>query len=167
VGHVAVLDAEELLAMHTTFLEAGFEGTMIRSSEGPYKRGRSTTKEGILLKLKAWEDEEATVVGVVEAMHNGNEATVDATGHTKRSTHAAGKTGKDTMGALLCRFPDGAEFGLGTGFTDAERRRIWLDRETFVGQRVKVRHQPDPGGRQPGQAPRIPSFLGFRHEDDR
>ena len=40
----------------------------------PYKQGRSTVREGYLLKVKTFLDDEATVVRFEERMHNGNEA---------------------------------------------------------------------------------------------
>lgn len=170
VEHRQVNSADELLKLHVAWLEMGYEGTMIRSLHGPYKQGRSTTREGYLLKLKNFVDEEAEVIGVEEMMHNTNEATLDELGHTKRSSAKAGKVGKGTLGKFLCRFlSDGTEFkcGTGLGLTDEVRKEIWdavidpLDSDV-IGSIIKVKHQPDPGGRQEGQAPRIPIFLGFR-----
>jgi hypothetical protein len=51
------------------------------------------------------------------------------------------------------------------------REEIWttFDGETQVfdaiGRTVKIKHQPDPGGRLEGQAPRFPVFLGFRNTE--
>lgn len=175
VEHRQVNSADKLLALHVAWLEMGYEGTMIRSLHGPYKQGRSTTREGYLLKLKNFVDEEAMVIGVEEMMHNTNEATLDELGHTKRSSAKAGKVGKGTLGKFLCRFlNDGTEFkcGTGLGLTDEVRKEIWdavhfdpdigYVRHEVIGRIIKVKHQPDPGGRQEGQAPRIPIFLGFR-----
>jgi hypothetical protein len=75
---------------------------MLRDPNGPYKFGRSTRKEGYLLKLKRFCDSEAEVIGVVELMHNGNEAKTNALGRTERSTRKAGKTGMGVLGALAC-----------------------------------------------------------------
>lgn len=164
VRHWELTGPEALHAMHRVFILQNFEGSMIRSLDGHYKCGRSTDKQGILLKLKNWKDEEAEVVGFEEQMHNTNEATTNELGKTKRSSAKAGKVGKDTLGALKCRFPDGAEFNVGTGMDDVEKQDVWDNQDKYLGQQVKVRHQPDPGGRQPGQAPRIPVFLGWRKD---
>jgi len=173
----------EIIAEHAT---EGYEGTMLRDPNGRYKFGRSTTKEGILLKVKAFADEEATVIGVEEEMENQNEATKDNLGRTKRSTAQAGKVGKGRLGALHCRTKDGAEFSVGSGFTEQQRIELWAPfieaakhvtlqsgrRPTVIvmGESifppVKFKHQPPPGGRKPGEAPRFPVFLGFRHEAD-
>jgi len=164
VRQVEVADEVELMCLHQEWCSQGYEGTMVRDPKGIYKFGRSTTNQGILLKLKNWEDEEAEVIGIVEQMHNTNEAEKDNLGRTKRSTAKAGKVGKGTMGALKCRMlSDGAEFEVGTGFDDELRQKLWDDGYLTTGAIVKIKHQPDPGGRKDGQAPRFPVFLGFRN----
>jgi DNA ligase-1 len=77
-------------------LKAGGEGLMLHRADAPYVTGRSD----VLLKVKPWDDAEAVVVG-----------------------HQPGK-GKyaGMLGALRVRLPDGREFDLGTGFSDAQRR---------------------------------------------
>jgi DNA ligase-1 len=154
---------DELLSFERARLSAGYEGLILRSPESPYKYGRSTVKEGFMLKLKRFTDEEATVVDFEEQMHNGNQAVRDNLGRTKRSSHKANKVGKDTLGKLVCesnRYGD--QFHIGTGFTDAQRKEIWDYRHRYKGKLVKFKHQPY------GQkdAPRSPVFLGWRDERD-
>jgi len=161
VPHILAETPEELQAIVDSHVDLGYEGTMVRDPKGRYKFGRSTVKEGILLKIKSFLDETATIIGVVEQMHNGNEATKDNLGHTKRSSAKTGKTGTGKMGALRCRLPDGTEFEVGTGFTDVQRQEPWA-----VGSLVDFKHQPPPGGRNPGESPRFPVFLRLRHVDD-
>lgn len=162
VPHQLITDAIKLDNVVGLHLSDGYEGTMVRDPNGRYKFGRSTLREGILLKIKPFVDEEATVVGCVEQMHNTNEATKDNLGHTKRSSAKAGKVGTGKLGALVCVTEDGAEFEIGTGFTDEQRVALWRADEMIVGHQVKFKHQPPPGGRKPGEAPRFPVFLGWR-----
>lgn len=167
VPHVLAESPAELQEIVDAHVDLGYEGSMVRALHGRYKFGRSTVKEGILLKIKSFTDEEATVVGVVEQMHNGNEATVDNLGHTKRSSAKAGKVGTGKLGALQCRLPDGVEFEIGTGFTNAVRIALWShwnNGNEFCGRIVKFKHQPPPGGRKPTEAPRFPVFLGWRED---
>lgn len=166
VEHVVIDNPEDLAAFEAKCLEEGFEGIMVRDPEGTYKFGRSTTREGGLLKVKQFVDEEAEVIEIIERMHNENEATTDVFGRTERSTHKAGKRPAGDMGALRCRTTDGAEFQIGTGFTAEERVVVWNTREQLIGKLVKFKHQPDPGGRMEGQAPRFPVYLGFRDTAD-
>jgi len=153
---------EALLAYERTVLYADFEGVMLRSERGPYKHGRSTVREGTLLKLKRFEDDEAVVYGYQELLHNENAAEQDALGHTKRSTAQAGKTAGGMLGALMLRTPDGIEFNVGTGFTQVQREALWEARQDLLGLTVKYRHQ----GAGAKTKPRFPSFLGFRHPND-
>jgi len=77
-------------------LKLGGEGLMLHRADATYTTGRSD----VLLKMKLWRDAEAEVI-----------------------SHHPGK-GKyaGMLGALKVRTADGAEFMLGTGFSDAERR---------------------------------------------
>lgn len=153
---------DTLLALEEKMLNEGYEGLILRDPRSPYKRGRSTVKEGYLLKLKRFTDAEATVIGFDERMHNGNEATVNELGRTKRSSHQAGKTGRGDLGALRLRTPEGVEFSCGTGFDDAERDQIWRNRDSFLGRIAKYKHF-DIGSKV---APRHPVFLGWRDPKD-
>lgn len=156
-----VLTMDDLLKTEQLMLDAGYEGLMIRHPDAPYKYGRSTVKEGWLLKLKRFQDAEATIVGFEERMHNGNEATTDELGRTKRSSHQAGKTGRGDLGALVCDY-NGVRFTIGTGFTDVERANIWAERDQYLGKLAKFKFFPV-GVKE---APRFPVFLGFRDRRD-
>lgn len=154
-------DEATLLALEEGYLNVGYEGVMLRRYHGPlsrYKFGRSTAKEGTLLKLKRMESSEAEVIGFEEEMQNCNEATTNSLGHTERSSHKAKMLGKGRLGALVCRTPDGIEFNIGTGFTAADRSALWAERDRVIGRIVTYDHFPL--GRK--DAPRFPSFKGFR-----
>ncbi|MEO8410074.1 MAG: DNA ligase [Propionivibrio sp.] len=77
-------------------VKAGGEGLMLHRADADYTTGRSD----VLLKMKSWNDAEATVIG-----------------------YRPGK-GKyqGMLGALRVRTADGVEFLLGTGLTEALRR---------------------------------------------
>jgi len=166
VEHVLITNADDLAAYEAKCLAEGFEGVMVRDPQGPYKFGRSTTREGFLLKIKQFADEEMTVTGLVEMMHNDNELETNELGLAKRSTSKEGIRPAGVMGVLVGQTEDGAIVELGTGFTAEERQVMWNLRETLIGKLVKFKHLPDPGGRQPGQRPRHPVYLGFRDPID-
>lgn len=137
----------------------GWEGVMLRRPFSPYKYGRSTAKEGILLKLKRFVDTEATIIGVVEQYENTNEAKINALGLTERSSAKAGKVAKGTLGALRCSWEHG-EFEIGTGFTQAQRDALWAERGSLIGKKVTFKYQ----GLGSNGAPRFPVFLGIRRD---
>ena len=154
---------EELEEYEVALLDKGYEGVMLRDPQSPYKFGRSTVKEGYLLKLKRFADSEAEIIGFEELMHNQNEATINETGHTERSTKQDGLLPADTLGALIVRdIHSGVEFKIGTGFTAAERQKFWNLRATLRGALVKYQYFPT-GSKE---KPRFPSFQGFRHRID-
>ncbi|MCK9587934.1 MAG: hypothetical protein M0Q93_01060 [Terrimicrobiaceae bacterium] len=159
---VKLKNVEELLAYEEKCLAEGFEGIMVRTPNSPYKCGRSSEREGYLLKVKRFDDAEATVIGFKERLHNSNEATKDELGRTKRSSHQENMVPMGTLGALCCRTKDGVEFDIGTGFDDALRAKLWASRDTLKGKLVKYKSQPT-GVKD---KPRFPVFLGFRSEDD-
>lgn len=161
-GQVNIQTLDDLLRHEEAALVAGYEGLILRDPEAPYKMGRSTVKEGYLLKLKRFLDAEAVVIGFEERMHNGNQATINELGRTKRSSHKAGKVGRSDLGALVVRNGEGVTFNIGTGFTDDERRRIWESRDQYLGQFAKYKYFPI-GVKE---APRHPVFLGWRDVRD-
>ena len=152
----------DLLMLELSMLDKGYEGLILRDQYSPYKQGRSTVKEGYLLKLKRFVDSEAMVVGFEERMHNGNEAKVNELGRTSRSSHKANKTGRGDLGALVLQTPQGVEFSCGTGFSDADRADIWKNRDRYRSQFAKYKHFPV-GVKD---APRHPVFLGWRDKID-
>jgi DNA ligase-1 len=152
---------QELDRFEQDMVDAGFEGIMVRDPRGPYKFGRSTAKEGILLKIKRFDDLEAEIVGFDEQMHNANEATTNALGYTERSSRQDNKLPKGTLGAIIVKAPGYEEtFRVGTGFDDAMRSLIWQDQDKYLGRRVTVVHQPA-GAKD---KPRFPVFKGFRED---
>jgi DNA ligase 1 len=105
----------------------GGEGLMLRQPGSKYAVGRSST----LLKVKTFHDAEARVIG-----------------------HAPG-TGKHKgrLGALIAQLPDGVQFNVGTGFSDAER-----EAPPAIGAVITFRYQELSND----GVPRFPSYVGER-----
>lgn len=160
VHHIA-LNEEELLRYESEWVKQGYEGLMVNSLSGIYKNGRSTEKEGTLLKVKRFTDAEATVVGFEERMHNDNVATTNELGQTERSTVRAGLRPAGDLGSLLVD-AGGVVFNIGSGFTLADRASLWAVREGLIGKLVKYKYFEQGGY----DKPRHPIFIGFRSEDD-
>jgi DNA ligase-1 len=162
VPHILCENEDGLLEFEIQCLEQGFEGVMIRDPLGPYKFGRSTIREGWLLKVKRFQDAEGVIIGFEELMHNSNEAERDALGKMKRSNHRAGMVPMNMLGAMLLRMSDGVEVSCGTGFTEMQRRGFWRPekRKSLVGKVVKFKYQKH-GTKD---KPRHPVFLGFRED---
>ena len=158
---------DDLLAYEAAQLELGYEGIILRSHDGAYKHGRSTIREGGLLKLKRFRDSEARVLEVIEEQFNGNEAAKDNLGRTKRSSAKAGKVGKGRAGALRVKdLKIGVVFEVGTGMTDADKDEWWAWWNTPEPQRARrfVKYKFFPVGMQ--ERPRHPVYLSWRHPAD-
>ena len=95
VEHIEITNRAALEQKLDDIVKAGGEGLMLHRADASYTTGRSD----VLLKMKRWNDAEATVIG-----------------------HQPGK-GKyaGMLGALRVRTTDGVEFMLGTGLTNALR----------------------------------------------
>lgn len=109
--------------------QLGGEGVMLREPASKYEIGRSQT----LLKVKNFHDAEARVIG-----HEPG-----------RGRH------KGRLGALLVELPEGTQFSVGTGLSDAER-----ERPPALGTFINFRYQElsDAG------VPRFPTYVGVRDE---
>lgn len=139
VKTMAALDLYE-----SRMLAEGFEGIMVRRPGGRYKFGRSTAKEGLMLKVKRFEDAEAKVLDTEELIH------------------ATGTVASKLLGALVVVRPDGVQFNIGSGFSAEQRKDLWKKRRSLVGLSVKYKFFPI-GVKE---APRFPTFLGFRDKED-
>lgn len=141
IASMAALDEFE-----SESLASGFEGVIVRDPEGRYKLGRSTPKEALMLKIKRFEDAEARVTGVDELVHRDQ----PGKGHSR------------LLGALVAVRPDGVSFKIGTGFTALQRKELWSAQKSLVGKLVKYKFFRI----GTAEAPRFPTFLGFRDVRD-
>jgi DNA ligase-1 len=162
LSQYGVENKQELLEYEENCLEKGYEGIIIRNPKGLYKYGRCTIKEANAFKLKRFEDDEATIIGFEEEMHNGNNAETNELGRTKRSTKVSGLSGKESLGAFICTTSNGTEFKIGSGFDSADRKLFWSNKQNLLGHIVKYKHFPV-GVKD---KPRHPIFLGFRDPID-
>lgn len=162
VPHTLISTIEELNAFEANLLERGAEGVMVRTPDGPYKQGRSTEKEGWLVKVKRFVDSEAEIIGSFEEMENTNEQQTNELGRSKRSSAKEGLVPKGTLGGFEVCDDAGVVFCIGSGFTAALRAEYWTKREAMVGQLVKFKYFPT-GSKD---KPRHPIFLGIRSKED-
>jgi DNA ligase 1 len=128
------------------------EGLMFRScttknrSNSGTKEGRSTVKEGYLIKWKAKKSAEFKLVGIRRLFNKDGVA-------------------QDCLGSLVLKTLDGKEFKVGTGFTLQQRVDFWYDLYTKdhlgqfpTDQLVEVEFMDY----YPSGIPRQPVFKGFR-----
>jgi DNA ligase-1 len=152
----------EVLELEELFLTEGYEGVMLRSINAGYKEGRATLKEGIIYKLKRFEDDEAEIIDMIEGKKNENPAEKDELGFTKRSSHKDGKILSNTLGAFIVRY-QGQELQVAPGlFNHEEREILWDNKEEFIGATLKFRFFKY-GVKD---KPRFPRAIGFREVEN-
>jgi len=150
VTHKLIQNAEELQKFWDECLVKGYEGAMVRSLNGPYKRGRSTVKQGYLIKLKCWLDDEATIIGFEELMRN------EDAGNSKKEENLVPA---GTLGALVVQWR-GLTFKVGSGFNDEMRHKIWQSKEKYQGALVTFKYQELTAY----DKPRFPIFKTIRED---
>lgn len=127
VKQFRVADRTELFALLQQLEQAGAEGLMLHYQDALYSTGRSSN----LLKLKSYQDTEATVIG-----------------------YRPGKGKYQGMvGALIVRTPEGLEFAIGSGLTDALRQT-----PPAIGTEITYRYN----GYTSNGIPRFARFLRVR-----
>jgi DNA ligase-1 len=162
VHHVYVRDYSELIAYEDYCLEIGFEGVMMRSPYAPYKQGRGTFKEGIIYKLKRFQDAEAMIVGFKELMINKNTLEKDELGYAKRSSAKDGLVPGNTLGAFLVHFENQILEIAPGNFNHEDRKLIWDNRPDFDNKILKFRFF----NHGIKDKPRFPRATGFRDLGD-
>jgi DNA ligase-1 len=137
----------QLADLHVQSVALGYEGLMCKKYEGLYKYGRSTLKEGILLKFKDFDRSEIRIEGVKQGMKNTNQKTKNELGKAKRSSHKAGKVPQDIIGGFIG--PDinplspffGKKITVGPGSFDKETlKMLWKKHQEWL----KDTTQPSP-----------------------
>jgi DNA ligase-1 len=161
VPHTWCYDEDQVKEQINKWVNAGYEGLMLRNPLAIYKYGRSTANEGILLKHKIVETEWAKVIGFEELMHNENEAEIDHLGHQKRGHSKFNKVESGMLGALIVESPKWSDtFNIGSGFDQFMRVVIWVNQDQYLGRTVEFAYQPH--GTM--DRPRTPIFKSFRED---
>lgn len=163
IESVIVYNETQLYEKEHEYLTLGYEGLMLRDSNGIYKCGRSSIKEKILLKIKRFEQSEAKIIDVIEKKTNENELEKDEFGYAKRSSAKSGIVNANTFGSFIVKdIVTGHEFKVGSGFDDEMRNTIWNNKNDYIGKIITYTYQ------KVGVllAPRFPVFKGFRDEID-
>ena len=160
--HTWIDNLDDLLEFELRQLQLGYEGIMMKCPYGRYKHGRGTWKEGLIYKLKRFQDDEAIIVDFGEMMHNTNEGIRNELGYIERSDTKDAKEGSGMVGKFICEF-NGELIEVAAGqFSHDERKLIWNQKDQLVGAVIKFRHFTI-GVKD---KPRFPRAVGFRDKMD-
>lgn len=166
---------EQLLQLEAQWLDAGYEGLIVRDPDGLHKQGRSTVREGGLLRIKRFVDAEAVVIGIAEGQTNTNSAQSNELGLQFRSTHQDGMVPNGQVGSLLCRvlkrvtdrdkvlMDEGQEITVAPGrMSEAQRKHYFAHQNELLGKVIKFQFFP----KGIKDKPRFPTFQTFRSDAD-
>jgi ATP-dependent DNA ligase len=123
----------EAMSMLDRYMAMGYEGIILRHCENMYQRSRSQ----LLMKFKPAKEDIYEIVSWKEE--------TDKNGY-----------GKETIGALVCKGETGNIFSCGSGLTDEISAQLWLEKESLVGRKLRVKYQHLTPGKQ---VPRFPVFV--------
>ncbi len=169
VPHTGIGSAEEATVKYEEYLDQNYEGAIFRSPTGIYKYGQSTLSEGYMLKWKPKVDFTAKVLDVFESMVNNNEATVDALGYTKRSSHKANKVGKGTLGGVIALDLESGEIfrcGIFKGLKKPDLQKLWDDHVSGVAPLTGRYFDAYKMGYGQKVKPRQPRWFRWRSAED-
>ena len=164
-------DYATLLQYDAQWLSEGYEGTIVRDPQGMHKEGRSTVREGGLLRIKRFIDAEAVVTGFEEGESNENEAQINELGLQFRSSHKANKVSNKMIGSMTGRltadvshmnkklFKQGELVKISPGkLTEEERLYYFANPLKLLGQVSKFKLFP----KGIKDKPRFPTHQSFK-----
>lgn len=173
---IIVDSIEKLNEWEETWLMQGYEGLIIRDPHGSYKQGRSTAKEGGLLRVKRFMDAEAIVVSITEGEENLNVKQVNELGKSFRSSHQENKIGNGMVGNLICRlkndifdsndnliFSKDYEIVVSPGNMNHDDRIYYYgNQQELIGKTIKFKFFP----KGIKDKPRFATYQSIRNEED-
>lgn len=123
---------EDIKKFHDTYVEAGYEGVIIRNKKGLY---RLATRSEDLQKFKEFEDAEFTIVGFTEGEGNEKGAVI-----------------------WICETDEKKKFRVRPKGTVDDRKELFKKGQSYVGKKLTVKYQEmtDEG------IPRFPVGLAIR-----
>lgn len=136
VPTVKIFDKESLFLMESNCIQSGFEGLMVRNSNGLYQfKNRSFD----LQKVKQFEDAEFQIIGGKE-----------------------GQGRESGMVIFKCKTDNNIEFDVRPKGTQEERSLMWNNLSSYIGKLLTVKYQ----GLTDDGRPRFPVGLHVRPEWD-
>lgn len=149
VIHTRIESPSALSDLYSAYTSLGYEGVIVRAIDGPYKHGRSTLRQGYMLKLKPVNDAEAIICGFEELMRN-----LDTSCKKQENLVASGM-----LGAFIVQWR-GKKFKVGSGFNEQERKFYWQNKDAYMGKPVTFKYQE----LSSFGVPRFPIYKGIREE---
>jgi ATP-dependent DNA ligase len=124
---------DDVMRTYDHIINLGYEGIIVRHSNAPYVKKRST----LIMKFKPKKEDTYEIVGFVE----------------EESIHNVPKC---SLGSFILNSGDGGTFNVGSGFSADQRNHYWDHREELIGKIARVKYQHLTSGKK---VPRFPVFV--------
>jgi DNA ligase-1 len=159
-----VTSLEQVLGLDAQFLKDGFEGSILRNPNAPYKEGRSSKKVQELWRIKRFTEKEAIVIGIIEGRQNLNEATINELGRTERSSHAENQVPNGMVGTLTCiDVESGDTISVAAGALVHDERKHYFENPDEIMFKC-IKYRTFEHGKK--DLPRFPQYHSLRAECD-
>ena len=123
---------EDVMRIYDGYLEADYEGMIVRHIDASYIRRRSI----YVMKFKPKKSDHYKITGYKEEVSKDG-------------------VPKERLGALICSSDGYEEFSVGSGLSADDRQRLWSTKENLIGKLCHVQYQHITPGKG---VPRFPVF---------
>lgn len=163
VGQDFVYSKEEVEKYFNEMLALGYEGLILRHPNGWYKFGRGTLKEGLIYKLKPFEDFDGKILDVVQSteVNEDAEKKTNELGRSVTSKKVGERHLIEKASAFVVMY-EGKELKVTLAMTDTEKEEVWKNKESYIGRWITYK------GMLVGakDLPRHPVMLRFREDKE-
>ena len=130
--------SDQIMKVFDKFIEANYEGIIVRHWLNIYKRARSVH----VMKFKPKKEDIYLITGAEQMVSIHGEL-------------------KPMIGSLICQGDDGTPFRVGSGMDDEFRAKNWPDYQHLIGKYLRVKYQHI----TTNHVPRFPVFVEVIEED--
>lgn len=122
-------------------LQNGYEGLIIKNKNGKFKRGRTTLNDGIGFKFKPYITDDMKIIDVIQSTkaREGSEKKINELGRSVTSKKKEDRILIDKASAFKVKWK-GNEFNVTIAENDSEKKKIWKEKEKYIGEFVEVKY---------------------------
>lgn len=156
-------DYETIEEFFKEALAWGCDGLILRSTDGYYKHGRGTVKEGLIYKMKPFQTFDSQIINIIQAteVRDGAEKKINELGRSVTSKKIADRVLIEKASAFVVLY-EGKELKVTIAMTDEEKEKVWKNRKDYIGRWIEYK------GMLVGakNLPRHPTTVRFRMDKD-
>ena len=125
---------EDVMKFFDDTIKGGFEGVVLRNKLKPYKCSRVTVKSTFGYKIKPSREDDLEIIGVTERLINTNESMTNELGRSYKRNTKENKASTGIAATFIVKLENGSECGVTITGTEEERKKIWENKEKYIGK---------------------------------